>query len=120
MDDLLDLESQVLLVLNGESPVVVRSLPECSILIADDLKPSQLVSLDASKLAGICLAAGGPTSHVAILAAAMGIPALVALGPSILDVAEGAWLVLDGEHMFASAAEAGIAIVGRSRKEQRG
>ena len=97
VDDLLDLESQVLLALNGEAPVVVRDLPERAILIAEDLKPSQLVSLDATRLAGICLAAGGPTSHVAILAAAMGIPALVALGPAVLDVEEGAWLVLDAE-----------------------
>jgi multiphosphoryl transfer protein len=97
VDDLLDLESQVLLTLHGEEPVVIRNLPERAILIADDLKPSQLVSLDATHLAGICLAAGGPTSHVAILAAAMGIPALVALGPTVLDIAEGAWLVLDAE-----------------------
>ncbi len=97
VDDLLDLESQVLLTLNGEAPIVVRNLPERALLIAEDLKPSQLVSLDATRLAGICLAAGGPTSHVAILAAAMGIPALVALGPSLLDVAEGTWLVLDAE-----------------------
>jgi phosphocarrier protein FPr/phosphocarrier protein len=97
VDDLLDLESQVLLTLNGEAPIVVRNLPERAILIAEDLKPSQLVSLDATRLAGICLGAGGPTSHVAILAAAMGIPALVALGPSVLDVAEGTWLVLDAE-----------------------
>jgi phosphocarrier protein FPr/phosphocarrier protein len=97
VDDLLDLESQVLLTLHGEEPVVIRNLPERAILIAEDLKPSQLVSLDATRLAGICLAAGGPTSHVAILAAAMGIPALVALGPSVLDIAEGAWLVLDAE-----------------------
>jgi phosphoenolpyruvate-protein phosphotransferase len=97
VDDLLDLESQVLLTLNGEAPIVVRNLPERAILIAEDLKPSQLVSLDATRLAGICLAAGGPTSHVAILAAAMGIPALVALGASVLDVEEGTWLVLDAE-----------------------
>lgn len=97
VDDLLDLESQVLLTLNGEAPVVVRDLPERAILIAEDLKPSQLVSLDATRLSGICLAAGGPTSHVAILAAAMGIPALVALGPSILDVTEGTWVILDAE-----------------------
>jgi multiphosphoryl transfer protein len=97
VDDLLDLESQVLLTLNGEAPIVVRNLPERAILIAADLKPSQLVSLDATRLAGICLAAGGPTSHVAILAAAMGIPALVALGPSVLDLVEGTWLVLDAE-----------------------
>lgn len=97
IDDLLDLESQVLLALNGEAPVLLRQLPERAILIADDLKPSQLVTLDAGKLAGICMAAGGPTSHVAILAAAMGVPALVALGPALLEVAEGAWLVLDAE-----------------------
>ena len=98
VDDLLDLESQVLLALTGEAPVVVRDLPERAILIAEDLKPSQFVSLDATRLAGICLAGGGPTSHVAILAAAMGVPALVALGPAVLDVEEGAWLVLDAEH----------------------
>jgi multiphosphoryl transfer protein len=97
VDDLLDLESQVLLTLHGAEPVVIRDLPERAILIAEDLKPSQLVSLDAARLAGICLAAGGPTSHVAILAAAMGIPALVALGPSVLDVAEGTWIILDAE-----------------------
>jgi multiphosphoryl transfer protein len=97
VDDLLDLESQVLLTLNGEAPIVVRNLPERAILIAEDLKPSQLVSLDATRLAGICLAAGGPTSHVAILAAAMGIPALVALGAAVLDVAEGTWIILDAE-----------------------
>jgi multiphosphoryl transfer protein len=97
VDDLLDLESQVLLTLNGEAPIVVRNLPERAILIAEDLKPSQLVSLDATRLAGICLAAGGPTSHVAILAAAMGIPALVALGSAVLEVAEGTWIILDAE-----------------------
>jgi multiphosphoryl transfer protein len=97
VDDLIDLESQVLLALSGEAPVAIPQLPERSILVAEDLKPSQLVSLDATKLAGICLAAGGPTSHVAILAAAMGVPALVALGENVLSIEDGAWLVLDAE-----------------------
>jgi phosphocarrier protein FPr/phosphocarrier protein len=97
VDDLIDLESQVLLALSGAAPAAIPELPERAILVAEDLKPSQLVSLDANKLAGICLAAGGPTSHVAILAAAMGVPALVALGTSVLTVEDGAWLVLDAE-----------------------
>ncbi len=97
VDDLIDLESQVLLALSGEAPVTIPELPERAVLVAEDLKPSQLVSLDATRLAGICLAAGGPTSHVAILAAAMGVPALVALGPAVLAVADGAWLVVDAE-----------------------
>ncbi|WP_116810780.1 phosphoenolpyruvate--protein phosphotransferase [Steroidobacter cummioxidans] len=97
VDDLIDLESQVLLALSGEAPATIPQLPDRAILVAEDLKPSQLVSLDATRLAGICLAGGGPTSHVAILAAAMGVPALVALGQSVLSVADDAWLVLDAE-----------------------
>lgn len=97
VDDLIDLESQVLLALSGAAPAAIPELPDRAILVAEDLKPSQLVSLDANKLAGICLAAGGPTSHVAILAAAMGVPALVALGTNVLTVEDGAWLVLDAE-----------------------
>jgi phosphocarrier protein FPr/phosphocarrier protein len=97
VDDLIDLESQVLLALSGAAPAAIPQLPERAILVAEDLKPSQLVSLDANKLAGICLAAGGPTSHVAILAAAMGVPALVALGTSVLTVEDGVWVVLDAE-----------------------
>jgi phosphocarrier protein FPr/phosphocarrier protein len=104
IDDLLDLESQVLLALDGAAPVMVRNLPDRAILIAEDLKPSQFVALDASRLAGICMAAGGPTSHVAILAAAMGVPMLVAVGSAILGIDEGATLVLDAEQGFMTVA----------------
>lgn len=99
VDDLLDLESQVLGALNGNgggSPLT-RELPGKTILVAKDLLPSQLVALDTSHLAGICLAAGGPTSHVAILAAAMGIPVLVAMGPELLMLSDGTAVVLDAE-----------------------
>ncbi len=84
-----------------------------SIVIADDLMPSQLIALDASRLAGICLARGGATSHVAILAASGGIPALVAAGASVLDVADGTAVILDAEHGWIDidppAAEIGAA-----------
>jgi multiphosphoryl transfer protein len=97
-DDLLDLESQVLVALNGNATVpLVRELPVQTILIANDLLPSQLVALDTSRLVGICLAAGGATSHVAILAAAMGIPMLVATGPGLLSLPDGTTVVVDAE-----------------------
>ena len=96
--DLRDLESQVLRVLGGEAPVAARELPPHSILLADDLLPSQLMALDAGRIAGICMARGGATSHVAIIAAASGIPTLVAAGAGILDVPDGTPLVLDAEH----------------------
>ena len=98
VDDLLDLESQVLTALSGEGSVTAaRELPERSILITRELLPSQLVALDAARLAGICMAAGGPTSHVAILAAAMGIPVLVAMGATLLTLPDGTPAVLDAE-----------------------
>jgi multiphosphoryl transfer protein len=97
VDDLRDLESRVLLALGGADHGNPPRLPPQTILMARELLPSQLGALDAGRLAGICLAGGGPTSHVAILAAALGIPMLVALGPRLLAVPDGASLVLDAE-----------------------
>ena len=95
--DLLDIERQVLRNLAGLEPATALSLPENAIVIADDLLPSQLLSLDASRLRGLCVAAGGATSHVAILAASMGLPMLVACGPAVLRIAGGTPLVLDAD-----------------------
>ena len=108
-DDLLDLETQVLLALAGSSPGAAPApqLPEHAIVIARELLPSQLAALEGPRLAGICMAAGGgATSHAAILAAAMGIPALVALGPEVLALADGTALVLDAERGVLEVAPA--------------
>lgn len=95
--DLLDLERQVLRVLAGEMGAGGPSVPAQSILVARELLPSQLLELEASQLAGICTGEGGVTSHVAILAAALGLPMVVAVGHSIEAVAAGTWLQLDAE-----------------------
>jgi phosphocarrier protein FPr/phosphocarrier protein len=93
--DLRDLERQVLAVLAGvdEAPV----LPDRSILVATELLPMQLALLDRARIEGICTEGGGPTSHMAILAAAAGIPAIVAAGPDVLRIPAGARLVLDAD-----------------------
>ena len=96
-DDLMDLERQVLVELSGEAAPAPVVLGAGSVILADDLLPSQLIALDAVKVAGICTARGGPTSHVAILAAAMGVPALVAVGPGLDRVEDGALVVLDAD-----------------------
>jgi len=95
-DDLLDLESRVLSALSGHT-AAGPELPAESILIANELLPSQLVALDSARLAGICLAAGGATSHVAIIAAAMDVPTLVATGSDALRVTTGTPVILDAE-----------------------
>ena len=96
--DLRDIERHVLVALGGgQAQSVHASLPDNAILLADELLPSQLLGLDPARLAGFCTARGGPTSHVAIIAAALGIPALVAVGPRLLEVAAGTTVFLDAE-----------------------
>ncbi|WP_287980575.1 phosphoenolpyruvate--protein phosphotransferase [Sphingomonas sp.] len=95
-DDIHDVALRVVHALLGttaEAPV----LPDRAILVAHDLLPSQLAALDARRLAGIALAGGGPTSHVAILAAGLGVPMVVALGAAIDGAADGATVILDGD-----------------------
>lgn len=94
-DDLLDVESHVLLALAGEAQPLHIPLPEHAVLMADDLLPSELTALDRRRLAAICLGGGGATSHVAILAAAMEIPMLVGIGTAIREVADGATVIVD-------------------------
>lgn len=96
VDDLVDLERQVLRALTGEEEAA-RVLPAGAVLLADELLPSQLMGVDPGQVAGFATARGGPTSHVAILAAAMGLPALVAVGQGVLGIADGAALILDAE-----------------------
>jgi phosphocarrier protein FPr/phosphocarrier protein len=102
-DDLLDLEAQVLTELEnprdvpGNSERAPSDLPPRAIILADELLPSQFVALDATRVAGICTAGGGPTSHVAILATASNIPMLVAAGSAISDIADGTPLILDAD-----------------------
>jgi multiphosphoryl transfer protein len=97
VDDLLDVESHVLLALAGEARPMNIPLPERAVLVADDLLPSELTALDGARLVAICLSGGGATSHVAILAAAMEIPMLVGLGARIRDIASGTTVIVDGD-----------------------
>lgn len=66
------------------------------ILVADDLTPSDTAAIDPTRVIGFCTAVGGPTSHTAIIARALGIPAMVGAGPAVLAPADGAVAVLDG------------------------
>ncbi|WP_375395318.1 phosphoenolpyruvate--protein phosphotransferase [uncultured Sphingomonas sp.] len=93
-DDLLDLEQQVIAATLGPA-TDAPALPDDAILVAHDLLPSELMALDSARLVGIALAGGGPTSHVAIIAAASGIPMIVALGAEALVLESGARAVLD-------------------------
>ena len=92
-NDLRDLQQRVLRVLLGEAWHF--ELPVGSIVSAHELTPSDLLQLSAQQAVGICMAEGGATSHVAILARGKGLPCVVALGAEVLDVPQGQRVVLD-------------------------
>jgi len=73
------------------------SLASEGVLIAADLTPADTAGLDPAIVVGIATALGGPTSHSAILASSLGIPAVVGLGRAVLEIAEGATVIVDGE-----------------------
>lgn len=92
-NDLRDLQQRVLRALLGEAWNF--DLPAGAIVSAHELTPSDLLQLSNQHAAGICMAEGGATSHVAILARGKGLPCVVALGTELLDVPQGQRVVLD-------------------------
>jgi len=67
------------------------------ILIAEDLSPSDTAQLDPAMALGLCTASGGPTSHTAIIARSLDIPAVVGAGASALDLDDDMHAILDGD-----------------------
>ncbi|UCF59965.1 MAG: phosphoenolpyruvate--protein phosphotransferase [Anaerolineaceae bacterium] len=94
--DVRDVGRRVLRILLGVAESDLSDLTAPSIVLARDLTPSDTVRLDKSLVLGFCTAEGGPTSHTAILAKALGLPAVVGLGNSILDLKSGDPLLIDG------------------------
>lgn len=69
---------------------------EPCILYADDLTPSETIQMDTGKILGFVTKEGTPTSHTAILARALGVPAIVATGAEVDDSYDGKTAVIDG------------------------
>jgi phosphocarrier protein FPr len=93
--DLRDLGARVRGHLAGTHATVVASGE--GILVATDLSPADVAALDTATTAGIALAGGSATSHAAILARALGLPAVAGAGDALLAVAAGTPLAVDGD-----------------------
>ena len=94
-EDLTGVARQVVAALPGAA--ATATLSASGIVVAADLTPADTASLDRELALGIATAAGSPTSHSAILARSLGIPAAVGLGEGLLSVPEGTELLLDGD-----------------------
>ncbi|OLL33503.1 phosphoenolpyruvate--protein phosphotransferase [Burkholderia sp. SRS-W-2-2016] len=92
--DLRDIEKRVLRAL-GYTSSAARVLPDEAVLAAEEFTPSDLSSLDRTRVTALVMARGGATSHAAILARQAGIPALVAIGDALHAIPEGTQVVVD-------------------------
>ncbi len=94
-NDLRDVGRRVLQKLTGveDEPV---SYQADSILVAEDLTPSDTASIDRAQVLGLCTTTGGASSHVAILARSLDIPLVAGIDPQALDLPNGSLVVLDG------------------------
>lgn len=95
--DVKDVGRRVLRILLGLPDTALGAVTEPSVIVAEDLTPSDTASLDPSLTLGFVTAQGGLTSHSAILARTLGIPAIVGMGNNLLEnVPGGTFIVMDG------------------------
>lgn len=95
--DIHDTGRRILSNLLGIEPINMRILPEDSIVVAEELTPTQTAQLPKNKVIGLCVQVGGKTSHVAIIAKSLGIPALVGVESLCDNVCHGQQLVIDAQ-----------------------
>lgn len=94
--DIYDIEKRLLRNLLGERREELKNLTEEVVVVAHDLSPSQIASLDTTKVKGFVTDLGSRTSHSAIVARALGIPAVVGIGTATVDVFGGDRVIIDG------------------------
>jgi phosphotransferase system enzyme I (PtsI) len=94
--DLFDIEKTILGKLLGQRREQLRDLKEPVIIIAHDLTPSETASLNSKMVHAFATEVGGATSHTAIMAGVLDIPAVVGLGKLLVDVSGGDTVVVDG------------------------
>jgi len=94
--DINDLQKRLLNVLLGENREDLAHLQRAVALISHDLGPSQTAGLDRNKVKAFAIDVGGRTSHTAILARALEIPAVVGLETVSKDVTSGENIIIDG------------------------
>jgi phosphoenolpyruvate-protein phosphotransferase len=117
-NDLRDVGRRVLQKLTGVE--AAREYPADTILIAEDLTPSDTATLNRAQVLGLCTTTGGASSHVAILARSLDIPLVAGIDPAALELPDGTPAIVDGTRgtlrLNPSAAE--IARIHQLQQEQ--
>jgi len=96
--DIRDVGRRILHHLCGVKRSKLSQLSSPAIVLAPDLTPTETSHLDTAHVRAFATESGGRTSHTAIVAGALEIPAVVGIGPFLAEVADGQTIIVDGDH----------------------
>ncbi|MBI1321506.1 MAG: phosphoenolpyruvate--protein phosphotransferase [Candidatus Hydrogenedens sp.] len=95
-DDILDVSDRIIRHLMNDERAALRDLEDPVVVVGSSIPPSEMVSVNLKSVLGLALDHGGATSHTALLARALGVPAVMGLEELGNHVAEGVTLIVDG------------------------
>ena len=94
--DVIDIKNSILSILLGTEETDISDAPSKTVLVAKDLTPSMTACINKSNIVGIITETGGKTSHSAILARAMEIPAVQSVSNALENLTDGCMVIVDG------------------------
>jgi len=94
--DVIDVENRLLRNLTGQKRQSLSHLTKDVVIVSCDLSPSQIAGLDRAHVVGIITDLGGAVSHTAIMARAIGIPAVLGLKDATTSIESGETVIVDG------------------------
>ena len=115
-----DLRQNLLLALNGMPFASLADAPSGSIVFARDLSPSETAQLNPAQIQGFVLEHGGLTSHVAILARNIGLPAVMGISNILESIESGVSVIIDGDkgQLTVQPDDATLALTKRKQQAQ--
>ena len=96
--DIQDMGERMIQILQGTKAFDLTNLPDNTVIVADEIKPSMTASMDIAHVAGIVAEKGGDTAHASILARALEIPAVLSVKDICSKIAEGEEVIVDGAY----------------------
>lgn len=96
-DDLRDVRDRLVRLLTDGERTNLAALPEGTVVLAERLTPSDTAQLDPERIAGFATVTGGRTSHAAIFARSLALPAIVGVGDELNSVEDGTAAIVDGD-----------------------
>lgn len=117
--DIQDMGERMIQILQGTKAFDLTNLPDNTVIVADEIKPSMTASMDIAHVAGIVAEKGGDTAHASILARALEIPAVLSVKGILQKVKNGDSIIIDGAYgeVFINPTQRTFSIYEKKKKK---